>query len=361
MRGSVFDAAASVCEGLNPVMTALHTPNIAPSPITPTVDYEADGIQHGFLQLPHSHDDSAWGAMMIPVVVIKNGDGPTALLTAGNHGDEYEGQIALRRLAHEVDLSAVNGRIIALPALNYPAARVGRRTSPIDGGNMNRAFPGRPDGTMTERIADYVTRHLLPKAQIVLDIHSGGRTLELLPFAACHELEDSGLQARCIAARDAFGAPYSVLMRELDSLGMFDTTVEESGTTFVTTEIFGGGTSRPEGIAVTVRGVRNVLIHAEILNDIIEPSPSIALTMPDGCFVMAQAEGLLEPLVGLGEPVNGGQPVARVHDFTRTSAPPVELTAPFDGILAGRHFSGRVAMGDNVCMVATVDNGTLGR
>lgn len=326
-----------------------------PSPISPTVDFGAEGIQHGFLQLPHSHDDSAWGAMMIPVVVIKNGDGPTALLTAGNHGDEYEGQIALRRLAGEVDLSDISGRIIALPALNYPAARVGRRTSPIDGGNMNRAFPGRPDGTMTERIADFVTRHLLPMADFVVDIHSGGRTLELLPFAACHELDDVDLQSRCLAARDAFAAPYSVMMRELDALGMFDTTVEDSGTTFVTTEICGGGTSRPDSVAIAVRGVRNVLIHAGILAGSIETAPSTRLSMPDGCFVMSEMDGILEPVAALGETVRAGQIVARVHDFLHTATAPAELTAPFDGVLAGRHFQGRIAMGDNACMFAVTD------
>ena len=65
------------------------------SPIEATVDFESDGVQHGFLTLPHSHDESAWGSMMIPVTVVKNGDGPTALFTGANHGDEYEGPIAV--------------------------------------------------------------------------------------------------------------------------------------------------------------------------------------------------------------------------------------------------------------------------
>ena len=69
------------------------------SPIVPTVDFEKDGVQHGFLRLPWSRDDSAWGNLMIPIAVIRNGDGPTALLTGANHGDEYEGPIALVDLA----------------------------------------------------------------------------------------------------------------------------------------------------------------------------------------------------------------------------------------------------------------------
>ena len=68
------------------------------NPITCTLDFEQDGVQHGFLKLPYSRDDSAWGAVMIPLTVVRNGNGPTALLTGGNHGDEYEGPVALSKL-----------------------------------------------------------------------------------------------------------------------------------------------------------------------------------------------------------------------------------------------------------------------
>ncbi len=81
---------------------------------------------------------------MIPLTVIRGGDGPTALLTGGNHGDEYEGPLALQQLAWELEPAQVMGRVIILPAMNAPAVAAGTRVSPIDGVNMNRAFPGRP-------------------------------------------------------------------------------------------------------------------------------------------------------------------------------------------------------------------------
>ena len=74
-----------------------------PSPVKSTIDFERDGLQHGFLKLPHSHDESAYGSVMIPISVVKNGEGPTALLTGGNHGDEYEGPIALFDLAQKIN------------------------------------------------------------------------------------------------------------------------------------------------------------------------------------------------------------------------------------------------------------------
>ncbi|MEQ8740644.1 MAG: succinylglutamate desuccinylase/aspartoacylase family protein, partial [Hoeflea sp.] len=102
------------------------------NPIVPTIPLDEDGEHHGFLKLPYSRDDSAWGSVMIPITVIRNGVGPTALLTGGNHGDEYEGPIALMELAIDLKASDIEGRVIIVPALNYPAFRAGTRTSPID-------------------------------------------------------------------------------------------------------------------------------------------------------------------------------------------------------------------------------------
>ena len=182
------------------------------NPITPTIPLQQDGVHHGFLRLPYSRNDSAWGSVMIPISVVRNGEGPTALLTGANHGDEYEGPVALQNLAWELNTTDVVGRVIIVPAFNYPAFRAGCRNSPIDNGNMNRVFPGRPDGTVTEKIADYFQRTLVPMADVVVDIHSGGKTLEFLPLAAAHVLDDKIQQAECVAAMRVFNAPYSLLL-----------------------------------------------------------------------------------------------------------------------------------------------------
>ncbi|MHC6223790.1 N(2)-acetyl-L-2,4-diaminobutanoate deacetylase DoeB [Pseudomonas sp. X10] len=325
------------------------------NPISSTVDFASDGVQHGFLKLPYSRDDSAWGAVMIPITVVKNGTGPTALLTGGNHGDEYEGPVALSKLAQRLSADQVQGRVIIVPFMNTPAFHAGQRTSPIDKGNMNRSFPGKPDGTVTEKIADYFRRTLLPLADIVLDIHSGGRTLDFLPFAACHVLPDKVQQARCEAGMRAFGAPYSMRMLELDAQAMYDTAAEEQGKVFVTTELGGGGSSTARSIAVAERGVRNLLIHAGILEGEVEPSESVMLDMPDGdCFVASEHDGLLEMCRDLGETVAEGEVIARIHDIKRSGAEPVEYRARRSGLLAARHFPGLVQCGDTLAVVAEV-------
>lgn len=327
--------------------------NQRPSPIVPTIDLDAQGVQHGFLRLPYSRDDSAWGSVMIPIAVIRNGSGPTALLTGGNHGDEYEGPLALYELARTLDPARVSGTVIIVPALNYPAFRAGTRTSPIDKGNLNRSFPGRPDGTATEKITDFVTRHLLPRADIVLDFHSGGRTLDFVPFCAAHILPDKEQERRAFAAVEAFSAPYSVKMLEIDAVGMFDTTAEDMGKVFVTTELGGGGTARAATVRIAKRGVMNLLRHAGVVDGVVEASPTSWLDMPSGdCFCFAEEDGMIETMVDLGEPVEAGMVIARIHSTGRTAQAPQEIRAKMGGLLAARHFPGLVKAGDCAAVVA---------
>jgi len=323
------------------------------NPITSTVDFEADGVQHGFLKLPHSHDTSAWGSLMIPITVAKKGNGPTVLLTGGNHGDEYEGPIALFDLAAGIKDEALSGRVIIVPGMNYPAFRAAKRTSPIDSGNMNRVFPGNPEGTITDKIADYFQRTLLPLADVVLDIHSGGKTLDFVPFCAAHVLDDKDQQARCVAAMQAFNAPYSIMLLEVDATGMYDTSAEEMGKVFISTELGGGGSARASTISIAKKGVANLLKHAGVMAGELEQSETVNLDMPDGrCFVSSETSGLLEICVELGERVKAGQVLGRVHDVERTGTPPVLYHSPIDGLFTARHFPGLIAMGDIVAVIA---------
>lgn len=326
---------------------------LRPSPISPTVDFDRDGVQHGFLRLPYSRDDSAWGSVMIPICVVRNGKGPTALLTGGNHGDEYEGPLALFDLARTLEAQDVSGTIIIVPAMNYPAFRAGTRTSPIDKGNMNRAFPGRPDGTVTEKIADYFQRELLPRSDLVFDFHSGGRTLDFVPFCAAHILADKAQEAKAFAAVEAFSAPFSVRMLEIDAVGMYDTAAEDMGKVFVTTELGGGGTSRAETVRIARRGVANVLRHWGIVNGAVLKQPTRWLDMPSGdCFCFAEEDGMIETMVDLGEPIEKGAVIARIHATGRTGTAPNDIRAKLSGLLAARHFPGLVKAGDCVSVVA---------
>ena len=204
------------------------------------------------------------------------------LLTGANHGDEYEGPIALQELASTLESrSRSKAASFILPMMNYPAFVAGTRCSPVDGMNMNRSFPGKADGTVTEKICHYISTELVPISDIVLDFHSGGKTLDFLPFAAAHVLPDKKQQAACMAAMQAFNAPYSCQMLEIDNVGMLDTDVESQGKTFVTTELGGGGSSSAKTVTIARKGIRNLLRHAGILTGDLEIGSTTQLDMPD--------------------------------------------------------------------------------
>ena len=323
------------------------------SPVSLTIDLFADGVQHGFFKLPISTDESAWGAVMTPISVIANGEGPTVLLTGGNHGDEYEGITALYKLAARLTAEDVQGRVIIVPTMNALAAKAGRRCSPLDGGNLNRSFPGSPPGGPTEQIADYFTRVLVPQCDYALDLHSGGRTLDILPFAAAHRLdyleESLGVEqcrlqeAESLGGALAFGAPSA--------------------------ELGGGGSTTPERQAIADRGVDNFLAFSGVLRarsradleqDIERQRASQAdapllIDMPDAsCYVQSEHEGLLELCVALGEQVTAGQCVARVYPLGRAGQAAVEYRAARDGVLVARRFPAQVSLGDTLAVIAEV-------
>ena len=328
------------------------------NPIKSTINFAKNGIQHGYLKVPYSSNKSAWGAVMIPITQFKNGRGPTALLTGANHGDEYEGPIALFNLTSRDNIDDIQGRVIIIPAMNYPAFFSGDRVSPIDHVNLNRAFPGKPDGTVTEIIADYFSRTLVPMADYVLDIHSGGKTLDCLPFAASHVLNDKKQERACELAAKAFEAPYLLKMLELDAGGMYDTQVESMGKIFVTTELGGGGTASPETIKIAKRGIDNFLIYAKILAGETKSSvlPTVSLSMPDeNSFICCEHRGLVEPFFELGDVVKAGDLLAKVHNIDRTATTPENYYAKRDGMVIIKHHPSIINIGDNLVVIAKIE------
>ena len=324
------------------------------SKITCDIDIDVDGKQHCSLIIPWSRDASSWGSIPLPITVIKNGDGPTVLFTGANHGDEYEGPIALTKLRENLEASDIQGRVIIVPALNLPAFRAGKRTSPIDGGNMNRAFPGKADGTITEMIAHFVTTRFITKADIVVDIHAGGRSMNLLPMSIIHDLPNADQMTATLAAMNAFGAPFGMILTELDAQGMIDTVVEDMGKIFVSTELGGAATSSVETIEIAERGVMNILKHAGVVAgspDI--PTPSHLIHTPTGdAFIVSSTDGLFEICAELGTHVNAGDLIARVHYLEDPERAPTLMTTKQSGLVVCRHVPGLITRGDCAAVIA---------
>lgn len=231
-----------------------------------SIDFQKPGKQQGFLQVPYSHNLGGWANVMIPITTVAGGRGPTALILGGNHGDEYQGQIAAMKLARELTPDMVSGRIILIPSLNFPAARAATRLSPLDGMNMNRAFPGTPEGSVTSQIAHFLTTVLFPLSDVVVDIHSGGRSMEFVPCSHMHLVSDLEQRRKMLAAMLAWNTDFCFLYADIAGTGLLPVEAESQGKLVVTTEL-GGGECIPASVhRIAQEGLRNVLIHVGVLN-----------------------------------------------------------------------------------------------
>ena len=325
-----------------------------PSTAYTTIDFDRNGKHTGFFNIPHSPHDDAWGAVRLPICVIRNGEGPTAVLMAGNHGDEYEGPIALGELIRDLDPRVVSGRLIILPALNLPAVLAGQRTSPVDGLNLNRTFPGDPHGTLTQQITAYVTDVIYPLGDAMIDLHSGGSSLDIIPSAIVESASDPAHHARNVAAVRAFGAPLNVIIDNLGEPRTSTATAVRAGMTVVGTEMAGSGTVSTEALNICRRGVRNVLGHLGIIeapaNSGAAPErPMMRIPGPSG-FVLATRNGVFEPFHAKGAEVRAGDKAGQIHDLGDPSRPPEALYFAADGMVYGRRQPGRVSAG-NCCLV----------
>lgn len=324
-----------------------------------SVDFTKQGKQHGHVFVPYSYNMAGWANLMLPITVVSNGEGPTALVMAGNHGDEYPGQVAILRLIRELQPQQVRGRIILLPCLNMPACKASTRLSPLDGKNMNRSFPGNPAGSVTDMIAYYLTTVLFPLADIVIDMHTGGRSTDFYPCAHMHLVPNLDQRRKMAGGTLAWGSDFAFLYTDIAGTGLLPVEAENQGKIVITTEMGGGETVTAPVHQLTQRGLRNVLIHFGLLTGEVITRASLGLpptkwvqSLDREDYRFAPESGLYETLYSLGDPVKAGEPVGLIHFIERPEREPVTVVAPSDGILIASRSPSICAQGDCVAVIA---------
>ncbi len=321
------------------------------SRIAPEVDFDREGKQQGFLRIPHSVHRSAYGWLPMPVVSVRNGEGPRVLLMAGNHGDEYEGQVTLSRLARTLSADAVRGHLIILTMSNYPAAKAGTRTSPIDGGNLNRSFPGNPDGGVTEVIAHMIEQELMSQVDLVIDMHSGGSSLMYLPSTQAMLDADGRLDPREREIIEAWGAPWNHVIAGSTEDNHSSGGAHRQGALFISGEFAGSGTVTPNALRICEQGLSRAL-HAygslaELPDGVGAPeTPRYLEIKPGEHYVYASEDGLYEPLVELGDMVRAGDPAGAIHFPETPWREPVVEHFESEGVVVCKRVPGRSERGD---------------
>lgn len=311
------------------------------------------GRRLGAMQIEWSDNRHAYGLIPVPVAVVTGCPGPTVLLVAGTHGDEYEGQLVLQRLIRQVQPDELSGRLIILPALNLPAVLAAERVSPIDGLNLNRAYPGCPDGTPTRQIAHVVAEELLPVSEYALDLHSGGSTAVYLPSAYVYEGPSPERFHNKRKAAETLGMPWSIKVTPQNGTRTLSGLAEDMGLCAISTEIAGGGMVTPELTEQLFVGLMRLLHSWGVMKACgawAGVSPTRWVQMRPGSTVYAAARGLFEAResLRLGNTVSAGDCVGRIYSVDDIHSQPTMVISPRSGIVGIIRRSPMVEPGDGL-------------
>jgi N-alpha-acetyl-L-2,4-diaminobutyrate deacetylase len=328
------------------------------------LDLDSPGRRDYWVALEH---DSIWGDHLIPLTVLVGAEaqpGRGLLATGSNHGNEYEGPIALKHLLRELDTEAVTGRIIIMPVLNVAAFASGTRESASeDGVNLNRAFVDRA-GTdpalagITHRIAAFVRDRIWPRTHVVIDLHSGGAVARFAPLMTFHASADAEQARGILDTARWFGTP---LLSELQSAtpGLLFSEAHRMGKIALSSELGFGASVQAEGVRMARHGVRAAaIIHGQMRGAVSPIAHHRAGTQrrvsmsERACFSPAPHAGHYEPLLDCGATVARGGIIALLHDFSRIDEEPFPIVAAHDGILAAQAWGAPVRAGQHVAVVA---------
>jgi N-alpha-acetyl-L-2,4-diaminobutyrate deacetylase len=330
---------------------------MAGSPVRCTIDLDAPGRQVGSLDLPRSTNTSGWSALRVPIVSVSGGDGPRALVVGGCHGDEPEGQVAAITLARELQAADVPGGVLVVPCLSLEASRAYTRLWP-SGANMNRSFPGDPQGTPDEQLAHFLSAELFPRVDIVVDIHSGGRSGMCLPWSEMHWVDEPDQRRRMVEGMLAWNTDWCVIYIDIAGGGLLVGEAERQGKTVVSTELGGGGHVTAGIHRLAASGLRNVLRHFGVLAGDVETRASLGrpeqviLRATDlDHYLLSPATGLFETLVELGDRVEEGDTVGLIHFLADPERAPAPVIARTSGVVCVIRAIATTDEGDNVVVI----------
>lgn len=300
------------------------------------VDVTSPGKRHYQVAFPL---DSSWGYSLVPLTVIRGtrSTGPAETTDGiaafgGTHGNEYEGQVAVKQLCQELDADAIRGSVFLFPQLSESACRAHIRCSPLDGVNMNRAFPGNENGSISERIASFVKRVIFPRVGVVIDLHAGGNEAVFPICTSIHRVSDPRQQMEMLRVAALFDTPFIFLYSRQMASGLLSDEAEDDGKIAIGGEFGAGETVDAAGLLHAREGIRNTLRAFGMLEEaprrIAEetaPQP-ILIEAPDlRDYIPCPQDGIWEPSVAPGDEVAEGQEIGKIHDFTNHSSRPHEV------------------------------------
>ena len=282
--------------------------------------------------------------LALPVMVMRGGKaGPRLACVAGVHGNEHEGITALLELWEELDLAGIAGTLMMAPVGNPPAFHKASRRNPEDMLDMNRSFPGRIDGSVTEQLAYHLYHGIVQGADMLLSMHGWTDDSLVVPYTE-YPRESPVSQASLAAAR-SFGLEY---LEAFDwPPGLLVAVASRAGIPSIEPEIGGQGVTLPERRARYKLGVRNLMKHLGMLPG--SPETPEPIRHVERAMLYAPAGGIIRRCAELGDGIQEQGMVAVITDLT--GEPLAEIRSPLEGFVASLRLRASVNPGD---LIATI-------
>jgi predicted deacylase len=280
----------------------------------------------------------------IPLIVVNGAEpGPVLCVDAGVHGDEYEGQEAVRRVLAEVDPATLRGTLVGIPCMNTPAFEAAARASGLDHLNLNRIFPGDAEGSYSLRLAATFVEQVVPAIDVLVDLHTGGTFGEIAPLT----IVQGGYEE--LATGIGLAAGHELVWKGGKWGGTVRHPTLAAGKPAITIEV-GGGTYSEQNVELHVMSIRNIMRHLGMIDG--EPALRDRYTAVSGTFARSAVGGFFLGHAEPGENCKEGDLIAHVVDHYGNTLE--KIHAPQDGIVLWVRRIRTVHPGDEVVIFGAV-------
>ncbi len=277
--------------------------------------------------------------LSIPIIIIKgNVDGPVLLLNAATHGNELIGVEVIRRVLAKFTPKDVKGTIVGVPIVNVPAYNVGQRSDPLDQKDMNREFPGDPDGSITQQLAHFFYSNIAMEADYIIDFHSAEYPDVMLPHVRVRTQENSDESKLLVQAFST-----EIIWEGKGEPGMLQVCAAREGKAIITVEIGAASGLEEEGIEAGVRGVTNVMTILGMTKGTAEVLDYQIYVKSSEKWQRSPHGGIFRPFVKLGEIIERGQELGEIADPFNLKVEKIRAEA--SGLIAGIKISPVVRTG----------------
>ncbi|HTS48241.1 MAG TPA: M14 family metallopeptidase [Bryobacteraceae bacterium] len=308
----------------------------------------------GVLAVPAGVD----AASSLAVIVINGAKpGPTLALVSGSHGTEYASIIAMEKLADSIDPAQLTGGVIIVPLVN-PASFAQKvpHLNPVDGKNMNRFYPGKADGTQTERVSWAIAKQVVEKCDYLLDFHGGDLDENLRRYTYWADTGNPKLDNVTRGMVLAFGLDHIIIQRWRPSdpppaaitLTRYASSI---GKPAVAAEAGHSGTVLAEDVDVLVRGSLNVMRHLKMLPGA-APLVDHPVWIGQAAVLASEVDGIFYPLVGPEAYVTKGMTIGYVTDYSGKRI--WDAKSPISGVIVYINALPSMKKGDNVADIGEI-------